>query len=150
LVVHAAPLSDRNGEGRIAIVLAPADPLEITPLRLELHALTKREQEVARLLARGLSTAEIASRLWISRHTVKDHTRAVYAKLDVTNRRELTAKLFFEHHVPAFDEQPAGVRERPMRRLATGGSDLADAVDRAEPARTESGKEAGSGARFSR
>jgi DNA-binding CsgD family transcriptional regulator len=104
LVVHAAPLSDRNGDGRIAIVLAPADPLEITPLRLELHALTKREQEVARLLARGLSTAEMASRLWISRHTVKDHTRAVYAKLDVTNRHELTAKLFFEHHVPAFDE----------------------------------------------
>lgn len=109
LVVHAAPLSDGNGDGRIGIVLAPPDPLEITPLRLELHALTKREQEVARLLARGLSTEEIAGRLWISRHTVKDHTRAIYAKLDVTNRHELTAKLFFEHHMPAFDE--SNVRE---------------------------------------
>jgi DNA-binding CsgD family transcriptional regulator/GAF domain-containing protein len=103
LTVHAAPLSDRGGTGRIAIVLAPADALELTPLRLELHGLSKREQDVVRLLARGLSTDEIAQRLWISRHTVKDHAKAVYAKLEVANRHELTAKLFFDDHLPSFD-----------------------------------------------
>lgn len=56
LTVHAAPLNDHRNTGHIAIVLAPADPLELTPLRLELHGLSKREQDVARLLARGLST----------------------------------------------------------------------------------------------
>jgi DNA-binding CsgD family transcriptional regulator len=109
LAVHAALLSDHAGTTRIAIVLAPAGPLELTPLRLELHGLSKREQDVARLLARGLSTDEIAQRLWISRHTVKDHSKAVYAKLGVANGHELTGKLFFDHHLPGFDA--ASVRE---------------------------------------
>ncbi|HEY3089829.1 MAG TPA: helix-turn-helix transcriptional regulator [Jatrophihabitantaceae bacterium] len=74
-----------------------------------LHGLSRRELDVARLLARGLSTEEIARRLWISRHTAKDHIKSVYTKLDVTSRHELTAKLFFEHHVPSFDD--GSVRE---------------------------------------
>jgi DNA-binding CsgD family transcriptional regulator len=101
----------RTPAAQTTVVLAPADPLEITPLRLELHGLSRREQDVARPLARGLSTAEIARRLWISRHTVKDHIRAIYAKLGVKSRHELTAKLFFEHHVPALDD--ASVHEFP-------------------------------------
>jgi DNA-binding CsgD family transcriptional regulator len=117
LVVHAAPLADHPDGDRIAVVLAPADPLEIAPLRLELHGLSRRELDVARLLARGLSTEEIARRLWISRHTAKDHIKSVYTKLDVTSRHELTAKLFFEHHVPSFDE--GSVREFAPKHTAS-------------------------------
>jgi DNA-binding CsgD family transcriptional regulator len=104
LLVHAAPLeSDTTTERRTAVLLAPAAPVEITPLRLELHGLSGREREVTRLLVRGLSTDEIAATLHVTRHTVKDHTKAVYTKLGVTSRHELTAKLFDEHCVPTLD-----------------------------------------------
>jgi len=104
LLLHAAPLeASRSTVQRIGIVLAPAGPVEITPLRLELHGLSEREREVTRLLVRGLSTDDIATTLQISRHTVKDHTKAAYAKLGVTSRHELTAKLFDEHYLPTLD-----------------------------------------------
>ena len=102
LVLHAAVLTAAEREAqRIAVTLAPAGPIEMTPLRLELYGLSSREREVARLLVRGLSNEEIARALHITRYTVKDHVKAIYAKLGVTTRHELTAKLFAEHHVPA-------------------------------------------------
>ena len=102
LVLHAAPLAGADSETqRIAVTLAPAGPLEMTPLRLELHGLSARECEVTRLLVRGLSNEEIAHILHITRYTVKDHVKAIYAKIGVATRHELTAKLFAEHHVPA-------------------------------------------------
>ena len=102
LVVHAAALADAGSEAEhIAVTLAPAGPVEMTPLRLELYGLSAREREVTRLLVRGLSNEEVARTLHITRYTVKDHVKAIYAKLGVATRHELTAKLFAEHHVPA-------------------------------------------------
>ena len=110
VVVHAAPLAADGPSGhRVAVMLTPAAPADLTPLRLELYELTAREAEVTRLVARGLSVDEIARSLYISRHTVKDHIKAIYAKVDVTNRPELTAKLFYEHHFPVLGRD--GVRE---------------------------------------
>jgi len=83
--------------------------------RLALHGLTPREREVAGLLTRGATNEEIAQTLWISRHTVKDHIKAVYAKLKVAGRAELSAKLFHEHIAPRLDRKtirefgPAGL-----------------------------------------
>jgi DNA-binding NarL/FixJ family response regulator len=50
--------------------------------------LTPREREVLALIADGSTNREIADRLYLSPHTVKDHTSALYRKLGVRNRAE--------------------------------------------------------------
>jgi len=55
----------------------------------ELDRLTAREQEVMRLIARGLAYKEVASDLFISIKTVETHVSAVLRKLQLSNRHEL-------------------------------------------------------------
>jgi two-component system response regulator DesR len=50
--------------------------------------LSEREQEVLDLIARGRTNPEIAARLHLSPHTVKEHTSGLYRKLGVRNRAE--------------------------------------------------------------
>jgi len=52
--------------------------------------LTPRQMEMVRLVALGLRTAEMSSRLAISEGTVKTHLHRVYRKLKVDNRVALT------------------------------------------------------------
>jgi DNA-binding CsgD family transcriptional regulator len=106
LTIHASPLRPSHADGgMVALTLAPATASELEPLRLALHGLTQREREVAQLLTRGATNEQIARSLWISRHTVKDHIKAIYAKLGVTSRAELSAKLFHEHTAPHLGPQ---------------------------------------------
>jgi DNA-binding CsgD family transcriptional regulator len=55
--------------------------------------LTRRELEVAWLAASGLSSKEIAARLFVSARTVDNHLQAAYTKLGVTSREELASAL---------------------------------------------------------
>ncbi|WP_159795950.1 LuxR C-terminal-related transcriptional regulator [Puerhibacterium puerhi] len=56
----------------------------------ELDRLSRREQEVMRLIARGYSYREVAGELFISIKTVETHVSAVLRKLQLSNRYELT------------------------------------------------------------
>ncbi|MFF8591890.1 response regulator [Streptomyces sp. NPDC015220] len=53
-----------------------------------LHALTGREVEVLRLVARGLTNAEAADRLFISEATVKTHLNRTMTKLSLASRAQ--------------------------------------------------------------
>lgn len=82
--------SDKGGERPAVEPSAPESRDDRAFRRLqELHFLTEREVEVARLMAQGRSKAAIASRLYLSENTVRTHARNLYAKLDVHNRQEL-------------------------------------------------------------
>jgi len=59
----------------------------------ELKSLSRREQEVASALSDGLSNREIAERLQLSPHTVKNHIFRIFEKLGVSSRFELMAAL---------------------------------------------------------
>ena len=50
--------------------------------------LSEREREVLDLIAAGSTNREIAARLFLSPHTVKEHTSALYRKLQARNRAE--------------------------------------------------------------
>lgn len=59
----------------------------VFPMRLG-HDLTERERQVLCLIAEGLSNADIAERLVVSRSTVKFHIGSIFSKLNVENRAE--------------------------------------------------------------
>jgi DNA-binding NarL/FixJ family response regulator len=70
---------------RLVAFLAPAkapSPAEAMP------ELTAREREILGLIARGYSNAAIASRLFVSPHTVRNHVTHIFAKLQVADRAQ--------------------------------------------------------------
>ncbi len=50
--------------------------------------LSERERDVLRLLARGLSNADIAARLYLSEGTVRNYVSSIFTKLEVTDRTQ--------------------------------------------------------------
>jgi DNA-binding CsgD family transcriptional regulator len=60
------------------------------------QGLTDSELAVVKLVAQGMTNREVASRLYVSAHTVSTHLRHAFLKLDVNSRVELT-RLAIEH-----------------------------------------------------
>lgn len=71
---------------------APVAP-PLHPKGTAWQSLSESELRVVRLVAKGLSNREVADRLFLSPHTVDSHLRHSYAKLGVSNRRELTRQV---------------------------------------------------------
>ena len=55
--------------------------------------LTRREAQVARLLARRATNREIADELDVSPHTVRHHIESIFRKLGIQSRRALARRL---------------------------------------------------------
>lgn len=69
---------------------ALAQPLAIAGSAPLARPLSQREEEIARLVAQGCSNRQIAERLKLSEHTVKNYLFRVFEKLGVSTRVELT------------------------------------------------------------
>ncbi len=67
------------------------DELERVGELLDLAGLSRREVEVLRLVAQGLSNQEIADRLVLSTHTVHRHVSSILTKLDLPSRAAAAA-----------------------------------------------------------
>jgi DNA-binding NarL/FixJ family response regulator len=83
-----------------ALMQAPA------PLQPEITTLSKREDEIARLVASGLSNSEVAQRLSLSRHTVKNYLFRVYEKLGISTRIELVLYVLSRYRDPDSEQNP--------------------------------------------
>jgi DNA-binding NarL/FixJ family response regulator len=67
--------------------------------------LTKREEEVARLVAAGLSNREVSEKLGLSQHTVKNYLSRVFEELDISNRTELFLYILSQTKPPEAENQ---------------------------------------------
>jgi DNA-binding CsgD family transcriptional regulator len=101
IYAQASCLRGADGSaGPVAVTIGPAKSSQIAPIIVEAYGLTAREQQITQAVARGMANQDIAAALHLSPHTVRDHLKAIFGKLDVGTRGELTAKLFAEHYVP--------------------------------------------------
>jgi len=72
-----------------AVAVPAAEVTEADTTSDPLAVLTPKEREVAEFICMGYTNADIAKLLFISEHTVKDHTKKIYPKLGVHSRLEL-------------------------------------------------------------
>jgi non-specific serine/threonine protein kinase len=68
-----------------------AAPPATSPVAPELPQLTRREREVATLVARGMSNKDIATKLVIAQRTAEAHVEHILTKLGFTSRNQITA-----------------------------------------------------------
>ncbi|MEM9923367.1 MAG: helix-turn-helix transcriptional regulator [Cyanobacteria bacterium P01_D01_bin.50] len=57
------------------------------------YRLTRREIQIAQLVARGLTNKEIGVELWITQNSVKQALKRMFRKLEVSSRTEMITKL---------------------------------------------------------
>jgi DNA-binding CsgD family transcriptional regulator len=81
---------DRDAAVRLALS-GSGDALAEMSEHVAAGLLSKREEEVARLVADGMTNKEIGARLFISEHTVDSHVRAILNKLGFDSRARVAA-----------------------------------------------------------
>jgi len=95
-------LSRSSGEGQSLVILSPIHLPTGRQLhsRLKAYGVSPREAEVIAHLLRGHRNPEVAEAMGITEYTVKDHLKHLFAKLSVTSRTELFARLAAEGAIP--------------------------------------------------
>lgn len=96
LSVRAALLAGPQDRSDVVVTIEPTPRTALSRLTLAAHGLSAREEDVAVLVLQGASTQAIATTLHLSPYTVQDHLKAIFTKLGVTSRREMTARLVLE------------------------------------------------------
>ena len=96
LTVRGSVMGDAPDDP-VTIVLEAARPAEMAPLMVAAYGFTAAERHVTELVARGLSTTQIADQLHLSTYTVQDRLKAIFEKSDTSSRGQLVARLFIDH-----------------------------------------------------
>ncbi len=92
--VHQGQIWASNEELRYLLeAFRDSEPMKLVDSRGE-ALLSKREQDVVRCVAEGLSNREIASRLKLTEHTVKNYLFRIFDKLGVSSRVEVVLYVF--------------------------------------------------------
>ncbi len=87
LLPHNNPFDQFDG---VLVRIMPEGQLEASGVY---YGLSSREQEVARLVCKGMDTKEIADTLFISPSTVKNHLHNLYTKTETSGRADLVLAL---------------------------------------------------------
>ena len=123
VVLHGAALLSGT-DRRVAVIVEPAHPARVTSLLMSAYELTRREQDVTRLVLQGASTGDIATELFLSPHTVQQHLKSIFEKTSVRSRRDLVGKVFFNHYEPRLRDNEHRISvDKPLRGgpVADGG-----------------------------
>ena len=90
LTLRAARIGDPPSD--IAVTIETASPAERTEVFARAVGLSAREAELLGHLVAGADTHHIATRMFLSEHTVQDHLKSIFAKSGTRNRRTLIAR----------------------------------------------------------
>ncbi|MCK0471771.1 helix-turn-helix transcriptional regulator [Halalkalibacter sp. APA_J-10(15)] len=93
LSLYATQLTGEKVSKQYAVISQHTKPFERLSYTLLYYGLTKREIQIVDQIVNGHTTKQIASHLYISTHTVQDHLKSIFAKLNVHSRRELLSML---------------------------------------------------------
>jgi DNA-binding CsgD family transcriptional regulator len=72
----------------VQVPVGAAEPFAPDPARVRELGITPRELEILEAIAAGLSTREIAGKLFVSENTVKTHSRRLFDKLNARRRTQ--------------------------------------------------------------
>lgn len=97
LTLHASPMKGTNET--IGVIIERPRPIDLAAAITQAHGLTPREAQVAGAVMRGYTTRQIANSLGMAEYTVQDHLKAVFSKVGVVSRGELTFELFIRHYL---------------------------------------------------
>lgn len=94
LTLRAARIGDAEPSDRcdIAVTIEESSPTERLTVFTKAFALSTREAELLGYLAKGSDSETVAGQMGVTKHTVQDHLKSIFAKTSTNNRRMLLAR----------------------------------------------------------